>query len=84
MLLDPLGDVRYDNTFTIDFRIDRPFRFGTVSLDPGVRPVQPDQQQHRAAINRKQAATNANTVSGIMPPRVARFGINVALVTASA
>ena len=29
------------------------------------------------AINRNQAATNANTVSGIIAPRVLRFGINV-------
>ena len=29
------------------------------------------------AINRNQAAANANTVSGIIAPRVMRFGINV-------
>ncbi|MEP6783975.1 MAG: hypothetical protein ABI983_09910 [Acidobacteriota bacterium] len=28
------------------------------------------------AINRNQAAANANTVSGIIAPRVARFGVN--------
>ena len=29
------------------------------------------------AINRNQAAANANLISGIIAPRIVRFGINV-------
>ncbi len=47
VLLDPIGDVRYDNTFMIDFRVDRPFTLRHGDADPGVRPVQRDEQQHR-------------------------------------
>ena len=31
-------------------------------------------------MNRNQAAANANTVSGIIAPRVARFGVSRSLV----
>ena len=78
VLLDPLGDVRLDNLHTFDFRIDRPFRFGSRVAGPGDGDLQPDEHATRCwRINRKQAATNANTVSGIIAPRVMRFGINV-------
>ena len=45
--LDPMGDVRYDNTFMVDFRVDRPFTFGTVTLIPAFDVFNADQHQHR-------------------------------------
>jgi hypothetical protein len=77
ILLDPLGDVRLDNLHTLDFRADRPFRFGTVTIVPAIDVFNLTNTGTVQAINRNQAATNANTVSGIIAPRVARFGINV-------
>jgi hypothetical protein len=70
-----MGDVRYDNTFMIDFRVDRPFRFGSMSLIPAFDLFNATNSNTVAAMNRNQAAANANVISGILPPRVARFGI---------
>jgi Carboxypeptidase regulatory-like domain/TonB-dependent Receptor Plug Domain len=75
VLLDPMGEVRYDNGFMVDFRVDRPFHFGTVSLIPAFDLFNATNSNTVAAMNRQQAAANANSVSGILPPRVARFGI---------
>ncbi|HEX8031372.1 MAG TPA: TonB-dependent receptor [Vicinamibacterales bacterium] len=77
VLLDPLGDVRLDNTHTFDFRVDRPFRFGTMTLVPAMDVFNLTNTNTVQAINRNQAATNANTVSGIIAPRVLRFGVNL-------
>lgn len=77
VLLDPLGDVRLDNLHTIDFRVDKTFRFGNVTLIPAVDVFNLTNTGTIQAINRNQAASNANTVSGIIAPRVARFGVNV-------
>jgi len=75
VLLDPMGDVRYDNGFMVDFRVDRPFKFGTISLIPAFDLFNATNSNTVAAKNRQQAAANANVISGILPPRVARFGI---------
>jgi len=77
VLLDPLGEVRLDNLHTFDFRVDRPFHFGTVTLIPAIDVFNLTNTATVQAINRNQAATNANTVSGIIAPRVMRFGVNV-------
>ncbi len=77
VLLDPLGDVRLDNMHTFDFRADRPFHFGTVTIVPAIDVFNLTNSNTVLAINRNQAASNANTVSGIIAPRVARFGVNV-------
>ncbi len=73
--LDPMGDIRYDNMLTMDLRLDRPFRFGSVSLIPALDLFNVTNSNTVLAQNRNQAATNANVISGIMPPRVARIGI---------
>ena len=36
VILDPMGDLRYENTFSMDLRVDRNFRFGTVTLVPAL------------------------------------------------
>ena len=77
VLLDPLGSVRLDNLHTFDFRADRPFRFGSIQIIPAVDVFNLSNTNTVQAINRQQAAANANTVSGIIAPRVMRFGVNV-------
>ena len=73
--LDPMGEVRYENTFGMDLRLDRTFRFGTVSLIPALDVFNLTNANTVAAQNRQQAAANANQISGILAPRVMRVGI---------
>jgi hypothetical protein len=75
VVLDPMGDLRYENTFSMDLRVDRNFRFGTVTLVPALDIFNLTNANTVAAQNRNQAAANANTVSGILAPRVMRVGI---------
>ena len=77
VLLDPLGDVRLDNLHMIDFRLDKVFRFGPRSLTPTFEIFNLTNANTVLAINRNQAASNANTISGIVAPRVIRFGLQV-------
>ena len=50
-------------------------RFGTVTLVPALDIFNLTNANTVAAQNRNQAAANANTVSGILAPRVMRIGI---------
>ena len=77
VILDPLGDVRYDSLNTFDMRVDKTFHFGSVTLIPAMDLFNLTNNNTVQAQNRQQAAANANLVSGIIAPRVARFGINV-------
>jgi Carboxypeptidase regulatory-like domain len=76
VLLDPLGDVRMDDLHTVDFRIDKSVRFGSFTMVPAIDVFNLTNTNTIQAINRNQAATNANSVSGIIAPRVLRFGIS--------
>ena len=73
--LDPMGDVRYETTFGMDLRVDRTFRFGTITLIPAFDVFNLTNANTVAAQNRHQAAANANEISGILAPRVMRLGI---------
>jgi hypothetical protein len=73
--IDPMGENRYDNMLTMDLRLDRTFRFGNVQLIPALDLFNLTNSGTVLAQNRNQAAANANVISGIMPPRVARVGI---------
>jgi hypothetical protein len=73
--LDPMGAVRYDNLHTLDLRIDRAFHVRALRLVPSLDVFNVTNANTVLAINRQQAASNANTVSGIVAPRVARIGI---------
>ena len=75
--LDPLGELRLDNLHTVDFRIDKTFRFGSVTMVPAIDIFNLTNSNTVQAVNRNQLAANANVISGILAPRVARFGINV-------
>jgi hypothetical protein len=77
VLLDPMGDVRYDNMMTVDLRLDRTFRFGSVTVIPALDAFNLTNSNTVLAQNRQQAAANANVISGIMPPRVARVGVSL-------
>jgi hypothetical protein len=77
VLLDRLGDVRLDNLHMIDFRLDKVFRLGSRSLTPTFEIFNLTNANTVLAINRNQAAANANTISGIVAPRVVRFGLQV-------
>jgi hypothetical protein len=77
VLLDELGSVRLDNLHMIDFRLDKVFRFGGRSLTPTFEIFNLTNANTVLAINRNQAASNANTISGIVAPRVIRFGLQV-------
>jgi hypothetical protein len=75
--LDPMGEVRYENMFTVDLRLDRTFRFNTVTIVPALDIFNMTNANTVIAQNRQQAAANANQVSGILAPRVMRFGVAV-------
>ena len=75
MQLDPLGDVRYDNMFTVDLRSIARSASARVSIIPALDVFNLTNSNTVLAQNRNQAAANANQISGIMPPRVLRLGI---------
>jgi hypothetical protein len=77
VLLDDLGDVRNDTLQTLDLRIDRPFTFGRTRLTPSMELFNLTNVNTVLSRNRNQAATNANQISGIVAPRVIRFGVRV-------
>jgi hypothetical protein len=77
VLLDTLGDVRLDNLHQFDMRVDKTFRMGSMSIVPAMDIFNLTNTATVQAINRNQAASNANTVSGVIAPRVLRFGVNL-------
>jgi hypothetical protein len=77
VLLDPLGELRLDNLHMIDLRLDKVFSFGGRSLTPTFEIFNLTNANTVLAINRNQAASNANRISGIVAPRVIRFGLQV-------
>jgi hypothetical protein len=77
VLLDPLGDERLDNLQTLDVKVDRRFSFGRVTLKPQVDFFNLGNVNTVLARRRNQAASNANTISGIVAPRVVRFGLGL-------
>lgn len=77
VILDPLGDVRLENLQTLDMKVERAFNFGKVSLRPQVDIFNVGNVNTVLARRRNQAASNANTISGIVAPSVVRFGLRV-------
>ncbi len=74
--LDPLGDVRHPNFQQVDFRVDKNFTIGRVTLRPAFEVFNLTNAGTALARRRLQASSVANNVSGIVAPRVARFGIS--------
>jgi hypothetical protein len=77
VLLDELGAVRLPNVYTLDLKLDRAFVFGTARIMPSFEVFNVTNANTVLARRRNQAATNANLISGIVAPRVARFGVRV-------
>jgi hypothetical protein len=77
VLLEPVGDVRLPNAYTLDFRVDKSFRFGTFSIIPSMDVFNLSNVNSVLARRRLQGASNANNISGIVAPRVIRFGVRV-------
>jgi hypothetical protein len=77
VLLDGMGDVRLPNVYTLDFRVDKAFTFGTMKVIPAMDVFNLSNVNTTLAQRRLQAASNANNISGIVAPRVIRFGFRV-------
>jgi hypothetical protein len=77
ILLEPLGEARHDNFQIFDMRIDRSFEFGTTRIIPSLDVFNVSNGNTVLARRRNQNASNANVVSGIVAPRVIRFGMRV-------
>jgi hypothetical protein len=88
--LAPLGDVRYDNVYMMDFKVDKAFTFGTLKLVPSMDIFNLTNTNTVIAQRRTQYSYNAtsgvgsssstlppNQISGIPAPRVIRFGVKV-------
>jgi hypothetical protein len=75
VLLDPIGEVRYDNLHTIDLRIDRTFVIRSFRIVGSFDVFNATNANTVLAANRQQVADNANRVSGILAPRIARVGV---------
>lgn len=77
VFLDPLGEVRHPNLQYGDLRIEKAFTFGTAKVTPGLDIFNVGNVNTVLARRRLQAASNANRISGIVAPRVIRFGVRV-------
>jgi hypothetical protein len=78
VLLDPLGTERFSSVYTIDFRVDKAFTvYRTTKLVPSLDIFNLSNENTILARRRLQNASNANVVSGIIAPRVIRFGVRV-------
>jgi hypothetical protein len=75
VLLDPMGEIRLDNVFILDLKVDRSFSVGRLRLIPSVDVFNATNSNTYLARRRNQNATNANFISGIPSPRVLRFGV---------
>jgi hypothetical protein len=88
VLMEPLGERRLDNTFVADFKVERAFSFANIRLVPSMdvfnltnantvlayRRVMYNLNAGTGAVSQP---TNANDISGIIAPRVIRFGVRV-------
>ncbi|MPZ20204.1 MAG: TonB-dependent receptor [Luteitalea sp.] len=77
VLLERKGEVRLDALQTVDVRIDKTFRFGVATLRPSMDIFNLGNVNTILARRPLQAASNANDISGIVAPRVVRFGLSI-------
>jgi hypothetical protein len=86
VLVEGMGERRLENTFVLDLRVDRAFRFGRVSLTPSIDVFNATnantEQSRRRIMGSYDHATgvltlpsNANNISSIIAPRILRFGV---------
>jgi hypothetical protein len=77
VLLDPVGDVRLPTFTQTDFRVDKTFRFGARRVQATVDVFNLFNGNTVLLRRTVQNASNANRVSQILAPRVARVGVPV-------
>ena len=76
--LDVLGDNRLPTFQTLDFRIDKSFTlYKRVKIVPAMDIFNLFNGNTSLSIRGTQNASNANTISSILAPRVIRFGARV-------
>nr|MBA2355494.1 hypothetical protein [Acidobacteriota bacterium] len=77
LYLDPFGASRYDKLQTIDMRVGKRFAFGRRSVEASVDLFNLGNVNTVLTRNLNQAAATANSVTGVVSPRVARIGVRV-------
>jgi len=88
VLLQPMGEERHPNVTVLDFRIDRPFTIGNVRLIPSLDFFNLTNENTVLARRRTMytfnhatgmgsSPSNAERISGIIAPRIIRFGVRL-------
>ncbi|MBA3948667.1 MAG: TonB-dependent receptor [Acidobacteria bacterium] len=88
VIIEPLGDRRLENTFILDFRVDRAFHVNRFRFVPSIdffnaTNANTEQSRRRvmASYNHGTGAwsypANANNISSIIAPRIIRFGVRM-------
>jgi hypothetical protein len=77
VLLDPVGDKRFSNVATMDFRLDRAFSLGRMKALPSLDVFNLFNANTVMGQRTNQNAANANQVFGILAPRIARVGVMI-------
>ena len=88
VMFEPMGSRRLDNTFVADFKVEKAFTFGTMRIVPSMDVFNLTNANtilaYRRIMYNLNAGTgavsqpaNANDISGIIAPRVIRFGVRV-------
>ncbi len=74
--LDKRGDVRLPNFQNVDFRVDKPFTIaGRVKVSASMDIFNLFNGSTTLSMRGGQNASNANTISSLLAPRVMRFGV---------
>jgi hypothetical protein len=77
LILEPFGENRYDALQTFDFRVGKRFVFGRRSLEASMDVFNVGNVNTVLTRNLNQAASTANQVTGIVAPRILRFGVRM-------
>jgi len=77
ILLNPIGDTRLPAFQEVDFRVDKPFTFGTAKITASMDVFNLLNQNTILAENRTQNSATANTIKNILSPRIIRFGARI-------
>jgi hypothetical protein len=75
VLIDAVGESRLPSYQNLDFRVERPVKFGTVHLVPSLDVFNVANANTVQAIRGTQTAANANNIQALLAPRVMRFGV---------
>jgi hypothetical protein len=77
VLLDALGEQRFPNFATMDLRLERAFRVRGMKVLPSFDMFNVFNANTVMGRRTNQNAANANSVFGILAPRIARIGMMV-------